>query len=399
MNIELLKSAITEKFGSQESFATAIGVSRRTLLNWFSSSSIPSDKVFSILSSLDLDETREDALLARPKLEMVFRAKYKKPTSEENKKKFRELADIFMKLNGNAYTLNEAFPRLASPFNFKTVVSTLRSLLSLKDSEPAKLFDVLERLKEVNVNVIFFPFNKLNLELEENTKEVAFTAFKEEKILIFLDTNRTFDQSLFDLLHELTHIICNHVPDTTTKEDETFCNSVAQELIYPEMFFLKNERVTSFFVNFSKFQIGPLKEIIRILAKDFDWSPMGIALSLCAQKRITRAGYQFRTLMVIHQQLRDSSKTIAELFFENFDTTNVDKFIEFFSLDIYKSKDIYKGFIELKNGATFGYLSPSKMSELLNVNSGDMDEIVGIWKKEDSIILGQEAEQNDSQSK
>lgn len=399
MNIEILKSNITQKFGSQDAFANAIGVTRRTLLNWFANNSIPNDKVFSILSNLDLSEEDEDILLARPKLKMVFRAKYKRATSIENKKKFSEFADIFMKLNGSAYNLNESFPRLAQPFNLKTVVATLRSLLSLKEAEPAKLFEVLERLKEFNVNVIFFPFNKLNLELEENTKEVAFTAFKNEKILIFLDANRTFDQSLFDLLHELTHIICNHSPETTKKEDETFCNSVAQELIYPHMFFVKNERIASFFSNYSRTQINSVRELIKLLIKDFDWSPIGIALSLSSQGFMTNGSSQFKTLMSINRQLNENNKTIAELFFRNFDISDIDKFMDFFSSDIYKSKDIYKGFIELKNGATFGHLSPSKMSELLSVNSGDMDEIVRIWRNEDIIQLGQEAESNDDQSK
>lgn len=399
MNIEFLKSAITQKFGSQESFATAIGVSRRTLLNWFASNSIPNDKVFSILSNLDLGEDEEDTLLARPKLQMVFRAKYKKATSTENKQKFSEFADIFMKLNGGAYSLSDAFPRLARPYTLKTVVATLRSLLVLKESEPAKLFEVLEKLKELNVNVIFFPFNQLHLELEENTKEVAFTAFKDEKIIIFLDTKRTFDQVLFDLLHELTHIICNHIPEETTKDDETFCNAVAQELIYPEMFYKRNERIITFFTGFQNIHVDRVREYIKFLTKDFDWSPIGIALSLSSYGLLSKQSSQFKTLMMINKQLNENNKTIADMFFANFDVSDVDKFVSFFSTDIYKSKDIYKGFIELKNGATFGHLSPSKMSELFNVNSGDMDEIVKIWRNEDIIILGQEADINESQSK
>lgn len=398
MNTEYFKKIITDRFGSQDAFASELGVSRRTLQNWFTSNLIPTDKIFSVLSTLDLSEDQEDILLDRPKLQMVFRAKYKKATSEKNKQIFSDFADVFMKLNGNTYHLTEGFPRLAKPFNKKIVASTLRSLLGLKESEPAKLFEVLEKLKEFNVNVIFFPFNKLGLEIEASTKEVAFTAFKDEKVLIFLDANRTFDQSLFDLLHELTHIICNHVPEQTTKDDETFCNSVAQDLIYPQYFFTRNADLLKFFTSFLPSQMNTVREVIKFLTKDFDWSPIGIALSLSSYEYISKTGPQYKSLMAINNQLKENNKTISDLFFENFNPNDIDKFITFFSSDIYKSKDIYKGFLELKSGASFGHLSPSKLSELLMVNSGDMDEIVKIWREEDQIVLSDEIVHNDSSS-
>jgi Zn-dependent peptidase ImmA (M78 family) len=398
MNIEYFKAAIATKFKSQEDFATSIGINRRTLQNWFTSNNIPKGKLFSILSSLDLDEREEDILLDRPKLQMVFRAKYKKTTSEENKRVFSSFAETFMKLNGTSYSLSEEFPRLAKPYSLKTIVGTLRNLLALKESEPAKLFEVLEKLKEFNVNTIFFPFNKLGLEIELSTKEVAFTAFKEEKIIIFLDANRTFDESLFDLLHELAHIICNHVPENTTKEDETLCNSVAQELIYPHLFFTKNEKLKEFFQNFSYVHINKVREVFKLLTKDFDWSPIGIALSFSTYGFIQRDSSQYRNLMSINKQLKENNKTITDLFFENLVTSDLEKLLTFFSSDIYKSKDIYKGFLELKNGATFGHLSPRWMSEIFNVNPGDMDEIVRVWRDEDQIILSQEADQSDSEA-
>lgn len=386
MNIVYLKEKITEKFNTQENFAEAISVHRRTLQNWFKNESVPQDKFFDILDILDLSEEDEETLLNLPKLKMVFRSKHLIKASDEGALMCEGIAESFLKLSGSAFQVRDSIPVLQNPHTLETVVSTIRSVLSLDDSEPAYLNDSLERLRFHNVSTVFFPFDKIGIDVERQGREVAFTAMKDSKRVIFLDTNRQMDELLFDLIHELTHIVCGHDPETTTKEDEKFCNAVATEVIYPRLFFAKNPKLTSTLVECSKYGYNQVKEYIRTIVKDLDWSAMGIALSLCRYEYFGRTNNSFKRLMGINGQFKKQSQNLDEMYFENFNTSDYDSMINFFKNDIYKNKDIYNGFIELKNGATYGHISPSRLAEILNLNKGDADELVKEWIMEDSDV-------------
>lgn len=103
-----------------------------------------------------------------------------------------------------------------------------KNLLSLSESEPVKLGDILMELKKHNIGVFFMPFNKIGLSFPKTStnREVAFTAQKGERVIIFVDTNRKIDEVNFDLCHELAHVVLNHT--ITTDDEEKLCNKVAQ---------------------------------------------------------------------------------------------------------------------------------------------------------------------------
>lgn len=382
MNIEFLKEKITEKFPTQEEFATSLGVTRRTLQNWISKCSIPEDKVFGILDVLDLEEREEETLLNVPQTQVVFRTKHTRKAEEDAEKVCKKIADSFLKLSSNTYKISESIPVLQEPHSKDTIVGTIRKIFALDESEPVILNDVLERLRAHNVSIIFFPFDKFGIDIQKQRREVAFTAVNGLKRIIFLDINRTVDEVLFDLIHELTHIVCGHLPTETTEEDEKFCDSVATEIIYPQMFFFKNETLTEFLR--SNINYLEVKEVIRRLTKDFDWCAMGLALAFESHGFIKKGTKSFNRLMQINSQMKKTNLSLDKMYFENFDTSNYDSIVSFFRDDLYKNKEIFNGFIELKNGAIYGHISPSRLSEILDMNRGDVDELVKAWVMEDA---------------
>ncbi|MBF0299903.1 MAG: ImmA/IrrE family metallo-endopeptidase [Oligoflexia bacterium] len=395
MNFEFFKDKITEKFSSQENFANKIGVSRRTLLNWFSKKSIPNEHLFSILELLDLSESDENTLLSIPKLQLVFRTKHKMTARQKSEELCQNVASSFMKLDSTAYETKSAIPILSNP-SIETAVASIKNLLSLRDDVPATLTSVLETLKANGPRVIFFPFNRIGIDIQTQGREVAFTAVQGDKRIIFLDTNRRVDEVLFDLIHELTHIVCGH-PSNTSEDNEHFCNEVSQEIIYPRTFFLKNKKLLSFLQNCSKENFNRVKEFITLLMKDFDWSSMGIALALERYDHLSKASNSYKWLMAIDSQLKKQVPTFDDIHFSTFNKNDFDSLIKFFQNDIYKNKEIFSGFIELKNAAMYGHLSPSRLAELLGLNGGDADELVKSWiKDEDSEELHEEGQISDT---
>ncbi len=359
MNFEFLKNKISQKFSSQEEFAKSLGVTRRTLQNWISKLEVPEDKIFGILNSLDLDEDEENLLLDVPQTQLVFRTKHTRRAQPQVEVICKKIAESFFKLSSNTYKVSESIPVLQKPYSKEVIVGTIRKILSVEESEPVVLSDVLDRLKIHNMGIVFFPFNKFGI-------------------------NRTTDGVIFDLLHELAHIVCGHLPNDTTEEDEKFCDLVATEIIYPRMFLVKNEKLLDFLVNNGEKKYLDVKEVIRYLVKDFDWSAMGLALSLKSYEYISSNAKSFNRLMQIDNQMKAFNPTLEKMYFENFDIDNYEIIKSFFRNDIYKSKEIYSGFIELKNAAIYGRISASRLSEILGMNIGDVDELIKSWVMEDT---------------
>ena len=52
---------------------------------------------------------------------------------------------------------------------------------------------------------------------------------------------------------------------------------------------------------------------------------------------------------------------------------------DFFLRDLDKQPEIFRPLIELRDAASFGRISPRRISELLNIDSGDADELVRTW--------------------
>lgn len=392
MNATFLRDKINQHFSTIEEFATSIGVTRASVSTWLNGRGNPEDsRLLDIANALSLSDQEIDNLLGVPETSIVFRKVGGTSSEEEIRKQSQEIANTFFKIDGSSYILTGSFLSIASNQDPLPIASYIRkNLLSLSETEPVKLGDILMELKKHNIGVFFMPFHKIGLSFPNSStnREVAFTAQKGERVIIFVDTNRTIDEINFDLCHELAHVVLAH--SVTTDDEEKLCNKVAQELVYPKAFLEQKKAALSAFTNATKFSWYVTREKFLELRREFDWCPKGLALSLKDNGLITSNSHEFRRLMKLQLNFAEQNRSVGDIYFKNFDTENFDSLVTFFSEEILKNKDIFKPFIELKDASTCGRLSPRKLAEILSIDSGDADELVRSWISEQEIDDGQD---------
>jgi Zn-dependent peptidase ImmA (M78 family) len=392
MNFEFLKEKIKEKFKSQEGFADAIGVTRPTVSAWLNDKGQPEEhRFFDIINALELTEQEVDRLLNIPQVSVVFRKIGGSQSEQTIKEKSKDLADTFFKIDGSAYVVKGNLLSLKAQTDPLEVANHIRRILCIEKNEPVVLNEVLVELKKNNINVFFVPFEKIGITLptiQTSHKEVAFTALKGDKKIIFVDTKRTRDECNFDICHELAHIVLDHT--ITNDDEERFCNKVAQELVYPIAFLTERKTDLSPFLNARNSWPSVVSKFNHYYS-EYDWSPKGLALALKENGLIKKDSHELKRLMKLHSLGKPKVKMIDDHYFNNFDVENFDKLAIFFNETIFKDKDVYKPFIEIKDAALSGRISPRKFADLLNIDSGDADELVRSWETE----IGAEDSQDD----
>lgn len=381
LNIAFLQSKIDQKFsGKVIDFAKAVGVSKQAAYDWLNQkSSIEDRRVFDIAFALDLDEAETEALIGVPQTVLCFRKKGMDSANPLVRENSVNLANTFFKIDTSSYILKDSFTFGVRTSELSTIAKLIRQNLQIEGNIPVTFKLLLAELSRHNICVFFIPFRRLGLGLSKSSnREVAFTARKSDRMLVFVDTERTKDEAVFDICHEMTHILLGHVDPN--EEEELLCNKSAQELVYPKRFFEAHPKELEVFADTSKHSWTRVYEKFARLSREFDWSPKGLALALRDYGFIGKASHAFRRLLTLEKTIAKSRKTIDELFFQRFDPHNLDALEAFFSDDIQKEPDIFRPMIELKDAAAFGHLSSRKLAEILTIEAGDADEIVRSWR-------------------
>lgn len=381
LNIEFLQSKINQKFsGKVIDFARAVGVSKQAAYDWLNEkSSIEDRRVFDIAFALDLDEEETETLIGVPPTVLCFRKKGMDSADPKVRENSVNLANTFFKIDASSYILKDSFTLGVRATELSAIAKLIRQNLQIEGHIPVTFKLLLSELNRHNICVFFIPFHRLGLGLSRSTyREVAFTARKGDRMLVFVDTDRTKDEAVFDICHELTHILLGHVDPSD--EEELLCNKSAQELVYPKKFFETHPNELEVFSNATKYSWARVYEKFAQLNREFDWSPKGLALALRDYGFIGKSSHEFRRLLTLERTFAKGRKTIDELFFQRFDPSALDNLEAFFSDDIQKDPDIFRPMIDLKDAAAFGHLSSRKLAEILTIDAGDADEIVRSWR-------------------
>lgn len=390
MNLEFLRSKINDKFGTIENFADQLGLTRASVSRWLNERAEPEeDRIFDIINLLELSEDESDKLLDVAPTQVSFRRNDMSASEIVTYERAKGIADTFFKINGSQYGVKE-FLSIATEqkLSVDLISDFIRTnLLDLKSDEPASLQNVVAQLKKHSINIFFVPFQKLGLTEQHHSREVAFFVRKGSRAIIFADTERTLDQSLFDICHELAHLVINQ-PSSHDSKVEELCNCVAEALIYPRDFFTKNAvPCTQLLSNLDANSFNDYYELVYDLYQKFDWCPKGLSIALKNYGYIKEGSIEEIFLLEFNNQYKEETRTIDQDYFAELNLNNLDSLIEFYEKHVNRKKDFYKPFVEIKNAAIFGRLSARRLSEVLCIDSGDADEIIKIWTKEEKKNL------------
>lgn len=377
MDAAFLKERVGKVFDRVEDFAAAMSVSRKTVYNWFDGQIPHPSRILKIVDALKLDPQDVDALLGVPQTQVEFRRKGLKEAEPAIAAAAKSIAETFFKIEADAYRPTDGLLSGVSDKKIEHVVKYLRGVLSLADDEPATLNYVLAQLKKYSLEVYYLPFKRLGLSgAKTANREVAFTALHEDRAIVFLDAERKFDESTFDLCHELAELVIGFDQDPSDGKEQK-CNEIARELIFPKRFIEANSNRFAIFTKAKGQDVAAAGHLLAQFWREFNWSPVGICLALQSVGLIAKDSPEAK-LLFWHQK-RMNARSILDLYFSRFDSKDFDSLKDFFDIDIQKSADLFRPFIKLRDAATYGSMTSRRLAEMLSIDSGDADELVRHW--------------------
>ena len=378
LNTEFLKQKIKDSFRTVDDFAREVNVSRNAIYKWYETS-IPQNRLMTVVDALKLTPDDIDELMGIPKVQVMFRKRGLREVDTEIEKKAESLAHSFFKLDKNNYRPTNELLSGISDQRMEKLVVYIRSILELKADEPAILSPMITQLKKHGLELYYLPFKLLGLSGTRNeNREVAFTAIYGDRAIIFLDAQRTVDESTFDLCHELGEFVIGFDSDESGDEKERKCNQIARELIYPEKLIEAETERIAVLTNPLKHSYNEIGLIFADYFRKFSWVPKGLCIALQELGHLKKEGDEARKLF--YHQKRFAQKPISDLYFRNFLPDAFEKLIEFFDVDILENIDLFQPFLRLKDAATFGNLSTRRLAEILSIDHGDADELVKHWE-------------------
>ncbi len=378
LNTELFRTKINQKFGSIKEFSNHIPYTRVTVQNWLSKKRVPTIAIFEVGMALELNPSEVDDIFDDHPLRLRFRRKGRAQPKNSIKEKCKEFARSVFNLSDELEeSILPIHPNLESTTN--EIAKHIRTHFKLTPFDaPISLSSLLHNLRKRNIYVFFIPFEQMGLTNKSSNRIVAFTSEKNQKYCVFLDVDRSKDEILWDLCHELVHVICGHFfEDQNKKEKEDVCQKVTEELIYPKEFLL-SKTIVSDYCKKPNFKYSFL--IAKNLCHKFNWSPKGLAAALESYGLIEKSSSHSKILYSTYYKTQNERPSLIK-HFKNFVPESFVTVKEFFSKDIYID-DIYSIFHLFKNSAIFDFLSPGKLSQLLNIPKELTEELIYDWKSE-----------------
>jgi hypothetical protein len=386
---------ILERFGKVEAFAEVLNISKQSVYNWLNGEHAPEETRFlDIVAKLELEEEDIEKLLGVPPLQVVFRRTGgSKEASKESIQKGRDLADTFFKIDASSYVIKEGtLTAYISKPDHTEIARQIRQKINIPEDEPVILNDLIYELKKYNLNIFFLPLQKIGLaEQFKSNREVAFSAIKADRVIVFVDTNRSKDEVLFDVCHELSHLIFDSTEMEKGFDEEGLCNLVAQNLIYPPKFLQKNSKILEIFYDAVKYSCNEWVDVFRRLQQEFDWSPKGLGIALRQYGHIKQSSHEFNRFMSLDKLFKKDRKTLEHLYFNYFAPQDYEKMLRFFTEEVQTDREIYQALVKLRDSAISEKISSRRLAEILNMDSGDVHELINSWQLEQSAEVNEDA--------
>lgn len=358
---------------TQMTLAEKLGVNEKTFSRWINDGYIYSKYLLSLTEELDLSEEEMRTVLMLPTFKVFFRKKFLGEVPKEVEQRAIELSKTFFNmtyLNSEARFCPPNVSKFSSGAEVATQIRRYTKIESFKN-----LQSIISALADQGLEIAVVPFQKLGL-MGDDMLESAFSVTDEKRCVIFLNSESSEEALIFDLCHELCHLFR---PDIGfSKIEEKFCNTVASELVYPELFFETHRATIESIIatNESERIIGLLNAIKDSLGGEI----FGASLKLKSLGFLSQKDPAHQRIVGYSKTVFDNSPKVSSLYFTYYSPQNVEDFNKFWDSENLSKVSFMRFFFLLKNFAISGAISPRKFSELLNVNIGVSDELFHRWK-------------------
>ncbi len=375
VNKPALEEVLRARSMKQAELAEKIGAPIKSFNRWINEGYIQSQYVWDMTETLELSEEDLDKVLFVPKYQVFFRKKFLGEVPEHIQERAIELARTLFGLtylNANAKFCPPNVSKIDDPLE---VANQIRKYLEIESFN--SLQGIVAMLAEQGVEVALIPFAKLELN-STGDHEQAFSVTDGSRFLIFLDADSPEERLIFNLCHELCHVFR---PDLEfSKIEETFCNDVASELVYPREFFIEHKDKIERVIASSS--VESIISLISVIRDNLGGEAFGISLRLKALGFLSQKNRVHQKVIGYGKRSFENLKNISDRYFSDFDQNDKEKFVKFWNGDRINKNPLLRFFSHLKSGATDESISPRKFSELLGVDLSIADEMIRKWRFE-----------------
>ena len=395
VNLEYFGRKIKEKFKTQKEFNEVLGENQSKVSRWLSGKRIISnEEMLKILMALNLTSDEENVLL-RKELKIDFRTKNENMVEEITEKRCEVISRYFL---SSPILPNYDLGEERSYSNIEACVKGIKGIIS--GSEDSLDFDfgtAYKNLMNYGINVFVLPFDKMNILIPQDSKrtELAFTVQSFNRKIIFLDADRTPTALLFDLVHELAHIFYKPSVKRSYDELEDDCDKIAEAVIYDK------RKVMQFIKKVVGFVTGLLEEKEKITKEDLskkikNYLQTTIAAEVLAWdmegffKALENYGFfeknnktnkdVYEELMKVHEAIVQNYRDKIPKPFDDYNN-NFNSVKNFFE-NIPSSSQFFLSFLIIKYDICNGNIGYRFLSDLLNINLGDADELIKVLQCE-----------------
>lgn len=391
LNRSALATALKCRGLNQLQLSEVLKVNEKSLSRWLNEGRFPTEHLLDLMTELDLAREEADAILLRPKFKVFFRIKYLGKVPNAIEQQAQEMASTLLKLTFLNSNYRFLAPNASTLDSAGEVANQIRRYTQIKDF--SNLEGVILSLAEQGVEVAIVPFEKFGL-ISSQGNEEAFSVTDEKRCVIFLNASAPESKVLFNLCHELCHLFR---PDHKfSKFEESFCNNVASELMYPAEYFKSHKKqIESVLSEGSSEQIISLLHAIKGNLGGELW---GIAIKMKKMGLFSQKNQTHKLIEKYTEGTFKSLPNLSEVLFEYFDSSDTYKFEHFWkSVEADKRTDIFlRFFSHIKNSCIVDRFSSRTFSELFKTDEQFARTLITSWKSDFRRKLVSSNDQNSS---
>lgn len=391
-NSAMLKNLIetSAEFDSLSKFAEALGSSKQMLHFWLENEKMPTAKLYKAVNLLTLTPEKVSSIIrvkTEKQYQVLFRTRRNVPVMISNKARASKIAREFFDWHEPTVEQKKKIEVIQSedPIQF---AHKMQKRLDINDCSNLTTASLVKILEKFNIHVLFVDFDEMfNFKDIKKNVPCAFCVKEEDKYVIVVNLREPYENMLWIIIHELTHIFAGHLEkhaDDLVEDEaqEKFSNKVAVEFMTPtDWFQTRKTNLISKYSTSNSLAVYHTEEITRKLNASF----MGVILALSDHQIISSHTKSY--LMKVHHNKKDRGDfhKIYQVLGTDYDKKRLS-----FWKDAFKNNEAlnYLKFQSLIRKKTFeNFISTDRLAEIFGLSEIQIEKLKGAWLNEVSSDL------------